>query len=242
MAVFVLVHGAWHGGWCWADTASALRAMGHEVHTPTLTGLGERSHLLSADVTSDTHVQDVVNVLRWWELTDVILVGHSYGGSIITGVAGQVPERLRAMVYLDAVVQDVSGEGIFVKASPARMAGFQKQIDAGAIGLEPDGALENWTKDPEKKAWLKRMCTPHPAATLQRGVTLSGREAEVVHKHYIIAEKNEPSIFWKNYDKIQTRPGWTHERMPYWHDVMVEAPEHLAERLDAYAAALPAIK
>src|SRR5260221_7032991 len=104
MATFVLVHGAWHGSWGWKRVRKALQARGHEVFTPTLTGVGERSHLLSRHVNLDTHIDDVVNLIRWEELSDVVLCGHSYGGCVISGVADRVPDRIGALVYLDAFV------------------------------------------------------------------------------------------------------------------------------------------
>ncbi len=235
MATFVLIHGAWHGGWCWRDTTLALHKMGHEVHTPTLTGLGERSHLLSADITADTHVQDIVHVLDWRDLTDVILVGHSYGGQVITGVASERPERIRALVYLDAFAPEVSNEAVFANANPARMAGFQKQIDAGAIGLEPDAGMDTWTDNPKLKSWLLSKITPHPKGTFETGVTLTGREKTIVHRHYIAAARNTGSPFWSLYQSLRSRPDWTSEEIDTWHDAMVEAPEDLAARFDAYA-------
>lgn len=238
MAVFVLVHGAWHGGWCWRDTASALRELGHEVHTPTLTGLGERSHLVSADITPDTHVLDIVNVIKWRELDEVILVGHSYGGIVITGVASQTPQRLRALVYLDAFVPEESGQPIFATANPERMAGFRKQISAGAIALEPDEAVDTWVEDPATKAWLLDRCTPHPKGCFENGATLSGRETEVIYRHFIVAGKNTSSPFQAEYARVRGREGWTSEMIPTLHDAMVEAPYDLARRLDCYAAKL----
>jgi pimeloyl-ACP methyl ester carboxylesterase len=104
MATFVLVHGAWHGSWCWKRVRKTLQAEGHDVFTPTLTGIAERSHLISPQVTLDTHIADVVNLIRWEELTDVVLCGHSYGGCVITGAADRVAERLKALVYLDAFI------------------------------------------------------------------------------------------------------------------------------------------
>ena len=238
MANFVLVHGAWHGGWCWASTSAALRQLGHDVHAPTLTGLGERSHLLHEGITSDSHVTDIVNVLKWRELRDVVLVGHSYGGTVITGVASHMPEAIRALVYLDAFVPEVSNEAIFAKANPARMAAFQKQIDAGAIALEPDGAIDSWTDDADVKAWLMQQCTPHPKGTFQHGVTLTGREAEVRNRHYILAARNKPSPFWAEYERVRARAGWTSDTINTLHDAMVEAPKELAGKLDTYAKTL----
>lgn len=238
MAIFVLVHGAWHGGWCWAGTEAALRALGHEVHTPTLTGLGERKHLLTAEITADTHVLDIVNTLKFRELTGVILVGHSYGGSVITGVAGRVPPWIRALVYLDAFVPEVSGQAIFAKANPKRMAAFQKQINAGAIALAPDAAVDTWSDDPEVKAWLIAQSTPHPKGTFEKGVTLTGREAEVRARHYILADRNPNRVFRAVYDRVSDLPDWTSDTIPTLHDAMVEDPQGLAQRLDTYAATL----
>ena len=104
MAIFVLVHGARHGGWCWQRVARLLRAAGHDVYTPTLTGLGERAHLLSPAIGLDTHIKDILGVLFYEDLRDVVLVGHSSAGMVITGVAEQTAERLRHLVYLDAFV------------------------------------------------------------------------------------------------------------------------------------------
>lgn len=235
MATFILVHGAWHGGWCWQKSVGALRGLGHEAHAPTLTGLGERSQLLSADIDADTHVLDIVNTLKWRELSDVILVGHSYGGIIVTGVAGQCPERVRALVYLDAFAPEVSGASLFARVNPNRMAAFQAQIAAGAIGLEPDAAVDTWTDDPETKAELLRQCTPHPKGCFENGVTLTGCEAEVRHRHYIFAGRNKSSPFQAEYERVRTRDEWTSEVIPTLHDAMVEAPDDLAARLDAYA-------
>ena len=104
---FVLVHGAFHGGWCWRPVADILRAAGHTVFTPTLTGLGERLHLLTPEVNLSTHIQDVVSVLEWENLRDVVLVGHSYGGAVVTGVADRVADRIGSIVYLDAVSANI---------------------------------------------------------------------------------------------------------------------------------------
>src|SRR4051812_4933591 len=118
---FVLVHGAWHGGWCWRRVGDRLRALGHDVRTPTLTGVGERAHLLSPAVTLRTHVDDVVNVIKWDELTDVVLVGHSYGGFIVSEVVERVPHAIASIVYLDAFVPE-NGKSLQDYAPPERRA------------------------------------------------------------------------------------------------------------------------
>ncbi|NKC13918.1 MAG: alpha/beta fold hydrolase [Gammaproteobacteria bacterium] len=135
MVTFVLVHGAWYGGWCWAELQHELRGLGHESHAPTLTGLGERSHLLAPDIDTNLHVLDVVNTIRWRELDDIVLVGHSYGGMVVTGVAAQIPEKLRAVVYLDAFVPEVS-DVLFVCEREPRTHGSIRRADSWG----PDGA------------------------------------------------------------------------------------------------------
>jgi pimeloyl-ACP methyl ester carboxylesterase len=104
MATYVLIHGGWHGGWCWARVAPILRAAGHDVYAPSLTGLGDRVHLLSPSVRLETHIEDVLGVLSYEDLRDVVLVGHSYGGMVITGVADRAADRVSHLVYLDAFV------------------------------------------------------------------------------------------------------------------------------------------
>ena len=231
MATCVLVHGAWHGGWCWAETEDHLRALGHNTHAVTLTGLGERSHIHTSNIDADFHVRDVLNVIEWRELSDIILIGHSYGGMVITGVASLVPDNIGALIYVDAMVPEQSGISLFANANPERMAKFQAQIDAGATTLEPD-FFDAWTDDPDKKAWLRKKCTPHPVACFERGVTLTGREREVKRKHYIIAARNKPSAFWSEYEKVGGRHDWTTSSIDTLHDVMVEAPEKLAHEID----------
>ncbi len=106
MSTFVLVHGAWHGAWCWKRVRSALEKQGHQVFTPTLTGVADRSHLSSPEVNLESHIADVVNVIRWEELSNVVLCGHSYGGAVISGVADRIADRIGALVYLDAFVPE----------------------------------------------------------------------------------------------------------------------------------------
>ena len=164
-ATFLLVHGAWHGGWCWAATRRELVARGYETHAPTLTGLGERSHLAHAAITPDSHVEDILATIKWRELEDIVLVGHSYGGLIITGVAAAVPEKIRTLIYLDAFVPEESGTSVFANANPERMARFEAQTKGGGFLVDPD-LFDAWTDDPALKEWLIAMCTPHPIGSI----------------------------------------------------------------------------
>ena len=131
---FVLVHGAWHGGWCWRRVADLLERRGHKVFAPTMTGLGERSHLLHPKVDLATHVTDIVNVIKWEGLADIVLVGHSYGGFIISGVAEQVGAAIGSIVFLDAFVPE---DGDSLIAVTARRAAIEAAVRNGETSLKP---------------------------------------------------------------------------------------------------------
>ena len=133
---FVLVHGAWHGGWCWVRVADRLQAQGHSVYRPTLTGLGERAHLMRADVNLSTHVADIVNAFKYEQLADVVLCGHSYGGFVISGVAEQCAPAIASIVFLDAFVPN-DGESMLAITGPAVRETIQAALRAGALGVPP---------------------------------------------------------------------------------------------------------
>jgi len=134
---FVLVHGAWHGGWCYRQTAAALRKMGHEVFTPTHTGVGERAHKADENITLETHIRDVAGCIEAEEISEVILVGHSYGGMVITGLADRMADRIKALVYLDAFVPD-DGDSLLALLHKALEPPVAEQF----IGALRDAGLE----------------------------------------------------------------------------------------------------
>ena len=231
---FVLVHGGWHGGWCWREVEKHLRTAGHAVFCPTMTGLGERSHLIDAVEGPDTHVTDIVNVLRWNELDEVILVGHSYGGMIVTGVATQVPERIKHLVYLDAFVPTENHQSATSMSTFERAAEIAKAA-ANNTHVPPNG-FERWTADPQKLAWLKRMTTPHPGACFGKGVAeITDPSTQDFARTYILAAQHDPSPFQQFYAKYKDDPRWDCYRMDCLHDVMVEQPEALARLLESLA-------
>ncbi len=224
MATFVLVHGAWSGGWSYTKTARLMRAAGHDVFTPTLTGLGERSHLADPGITLSVHIQDVVNVLKYEDLTDVILVGHSYGGMVVTGVAGQVGERLSALVYLDAFVPE-DGQALWDIAGE-RAQDFYIAAQAKDPGFVPSFIAAR-SSDPEVQAKRKRNLDRQPLLTLLEPLTFTGKEA-VARRTYIYATK---STFERFYDKLKDDPAWTVKTIDTGHVVMMEDPEGLARLL-----------
>jgi pimeloyl-ACP methyl ester carboxylesterase len=180
MATFVLVHGGGHGGWCYQPLARLLRSAGHEVYTPTLTGVGERRHLVTADVDLDLHIQDVVNVLRYEDLDDVILVGHSYGGLVITGAADRALDRIGQLVYLDASIPE-DGESLAI-LSPVLMERAHsgaRVVDGVELVLWPEDYPPEFfgINDPMSAAWARERLTPHPWRTFQQPIRLNNGEA-----------------------------------------------------------------
>jgi len=176
MATYVLVHGGAHGGWCYQRVAKLLRAAGHEVYAPTLTGLGERSHLLSPGVDLDLHIADITAVLRYEDLRDVILVGHSYGGMVITGVADRAANRVGHIVYLDSAMP-INGESLVDVAGPIMRAAraFSQVVDGVELllfaGTEPMPTYG--VTDPDDIAWLQQKLTPQPWSCFEQPLRLT---------------------------------------------------------------------
>jgi pimeloyl-ACP methyl ester carboxylesterase len=182
MANFVLVHGAWHGGWCYRDTANELRGRGHVVITPTLTGVGERFHASSEAITLETHIRDVVGCIEAEELDEVVLCGHSYGGMVITGVADRMAEHIKTLVYLDAFVPEHgdSCHGLLPKAmAPEAAQQFLEGIRGVAreqhSGMVAPLSAEMFGVTPERRDWVNRRCVPQALATFEMPILLSGR-------------------------------------------------------------------
>ena len=236
MANYVLVHGAWHGGWCWRDTAALLRAQGHVVATPTHTGVGERAHQSNEAITLETHVRDVVGAIEAEELDDVILCGHSYGGMVITAVADRLPGRVRALVYLDAFVPNEGDSLIRLleAALPPEVAqvfigGFRGSAREHHSGMMAPIPAEVFNVSAQNRAWVDRRCVPQALATFETPLLLSGGGLESVGRRvYVLADGWDPSPFRHFAAMMSTRPDWTVVKVPCGHDVMVDMPEALA--------------
>lgn len=237
MSTFVLVHGAWHGGWCWSRVAALLRAQGHVVHTPTLAGMGEHAHLLNRQINLDTHVEDLVAHLEAEEARDAILVGHSYGGLIITGAADRLSGdgAIARLVYLDALVpvdgswwRDFnSAEAATARHAAARAAGglFLPAPDAQVFGLA----------DPEDLAWVARRLRPHPygcyLAPLHLPELAAGRGAAALPRTYIDCVEPFYSDFNGLKPRLKVDPAWRYREIRTGHNAMVSAPAALTELL-----------
>jgi pimeloyl-ACP methyl ester carboxylesterase len=237
LATFLLVHGGGHGGWCWQRLAVLLRAAGHEVYAPTLTGLGERVHLLSPEVSLDTHVNDIVNVIRYEDLQQVILVGHSYAGMIITGIADRVLQqsisRLSWLVYLDAAIP-VNQESL-VDCSPGIRQFAQtdmKHVNGVDLVLWPGLITQHiygvYGADWE---WMLPKLTPHPWRTFEDKLVLNNEAAVQRIPRAIINCKatldRRPESRRARYE--QGDRVWQLDDAP--HDVMITQPQSLAELL-----------
>jgi len=231
MASFVLVHGAWHGSWCWKRVRKALQAAGHEVFTPTLTGVGERSHLLSREVNLETHIQDVVNLIKWEELSDIVLCGHSYGGCVISGVADRSPARIRALVYLDAFVLD-DGESLAQHLPEEQYKMLFEGANARGEGWQvPPIPGEVFKVNAQDLLWMNQQCTPHPIDCFRQRIALTGGIQNITNVTFILATGwNGSSPFPPFYKKAKAK-GWKTRTLSCGHDVMLDLPEELTKVL-----------
>ena len=229
---FVLVHGAWHGGWSWKKLAPLLREAGHEVFTPTLTGLGERRHLATAATTLDTHIQDVIGVLEYEDLRDVVLVGHSYAGMVITGVMDKAAERLAQVVYLDAFLPD-DGKSLNDYV-PAFVAGYEESVRTTGDGwrLPFAGALTLQTlgiTDAADIAWMSPRMDDQPYKTFVQPVRISPDAAKNVRRAYLLSSERPHYLAAA---KRAAAQGFDVVKVPgAGHDVMVTQPQELARAL-----------
>jgi len=230
---FVLVHGAWHGGWCWRRVADLLTGRGHKVFTPTLTGLADRSHLLSKDIRLKTHIDDVVNLIKWERLSGVVLCGHSYGGFVVSGVAEEMEKAIASIVFLDAFVPD-NGDAMPDLTGAAVIEAIRKAQDTGALGVPPRPAAAFGVNEKDR-AWGNSLTGPQPLATFTDKIALTGARDRIARKAYIRAANYENPGFDKALARVKSDPAWRTYGVPCGHDVMVDMPERLAEILEEVA-------
>jgi len=230
MTTYVLVHGAWHGGWCWRKVRALLEARGAEVHTPTLTGLGERAHLASRDVGLDTHVADVLGLLEAEDLTGVVLVGHSYAGMVVTGVADRAAHRIARLVYLDAVVPG-DGQCLYDRAPPQLRTHWEEQARVAGEGWSLPASVATaqflGLKTEEDLRWVMPRLTPHPIRTFREPLRLSGRFRQVP-RAYINCIGDRPLGQPRT---VQADGIADYHELRTGHDAMVTAAEDVAALL-----------
>jgi pimeloyl-ACP methyl ester carboxylesterase len=238
MATYVLVHGGAHGGWCYQRVARILRAAGHDVYTPTMTGLGERSHLVSPDVDLDLHIRDICAVLQYEDLHDVILVGHSYGGMVITGVADRSADRVGRIVYLDAATP-VNDQSLVDVAGPiievTRPAG--QVVDGVELVLlpAPDAGLMYGVTDLEDLAWMADRLSGHPWKCFEQKLALTNEDALwAIPQYHIVCTS---TLATRGEQIPEARAAGRLWEIDTGHDLMITEPDFVTGALMEIAAA-----
>jgi pimeloyl-ACP methyl ester carboxylesterase len=237
---FVLVHPAWHGGWCWKKIAPLLRARGHEVFTPTLTGLGERRHLARPEIGLEVHVTDVINVLRYEDLHDVVLVGHSSSGAVITGAADRLPDHLSHVVYLDAFVPS-DGQSVFDLVAADRRQVLEQLVKTEGSGwLLPRFAPPPWdtivrelwgVTDAADVSWMVSRLEPTPVGHFKDPVRRTNPAAERVPRTYIRCLRFPSARFDQHAEMARRTAHWQYRELPTSHHPAISAPDKLSDLL-----------
>lgn len=230
---FVLVHGAWHGGWCWRRAADLLRARGHCVFTPTLTGLADRSHLLSGAITLQTHADDIVNLVKWERLESICLAGHSYGGMPVSLAAEALGAKISSLVFLDAFVPE-DGDTPLDLITPNVREDIRAAIARGEISRPSPPAAYFKVMAEADREWVDALTTPHPNGVWTGVMKLTGARERIAKKTYLRAGLYPNAIFDAHMEKCRAR-GWRAFSIAAGHDVMADAPRELADALEAAA-------
>lgn len=221
---FVLVPGAWHGAWCYRRLADLLIAKGHKVYALSLTGLADRSHLASDAVNMDTHIADVVNVVKWERLKDFVLVGHSYGGLVVTGAAEKIAPQVASIVYLDAFIPENGQSMADIVKRPMPKTGFAPPFTAKMMKVNA-----------ADQAWVDAEMTPQPINTYLQKLTITGAYKTIPKKTYIRTLQFNNPAFQKLYEAFKQRPDWKTFTIDSGHDAMIDKPEALAGMLMSVA-------
>ena len=226
---FVLVHGAWHGGWCWRFVRPLLEQAGHRVYAPSLTGLGERRHLARDDIDLDTHITDVVSLIEMEDLREVVLVGHSYGGMVITGAADRAHEPIARLVYLDAFVPE-DGKCALDYVVPERAARMREEGERTGSVTPPPLSLWGITRQ-EHIDFIKPREVRHPYRTMSQKINLSGKNTKSIPKTFIYCSSPATGSFDQLAAKYRDDPSWKFFELKTGHDAMILMPERVAELL-----------
>jgi pimeloyl-ACP methyl ester carboxylesterase len=228
MADFVLVHGAWHGAWCWKKILPVLWSAGHRAFAVTLSGTGERAHQLSSDIRLRTHVDDVAAVVEAEELRYAIVVGHSYGGMVITGLADRMPDRIARLVYLDAVVPQ-PGES-WSTTHPAETQNLRRQAIAATGSIPPaDPALFGLTG--EDAQWVARRQTPQPGGVYDDPLHFDSARVAALPRTFIDCHAPALATIAVMRERVRREPGWQMLEIATGHDAMISAPQELLHQL-----------
>lgn len=232
---FVLVHGAGHGAWAWRRVSDLLRAAGHRVFAPTLTGLAERSHLMRGDITLETHIQDVANLFQWEDIERATLVAHSYGGWVVTGAAERLEGKLAALAYVDAFLPDEGQRG-YDLLNPQQKAQFDEARAKGEASRPGPTSTALRIQRPADAAWVDAHITPQPLGVSMQAVRINGAIDRVPLKLYIRTPLFPQPVFDASLARCQADPAWRTAVMAgCGHDPMIDDPEALVALLESLA-------
>lgn len=231
-STFVLQHGAWHGGWCWNKVARILRSRGHVVYTPTQTGLGERRHLLSPMITLDTFVTDLLNLIVFEDLQDVVLVGHSFAGTTISGVGERAPDRIQHLVYLDSLILE-GGSTVLDTLPSAIVEDRRRSIErAGAVSLPCPPPAFFGVSEPGDAAWMSERLTPHPAGTYLSPMPLKGEVGAGLPRTYVACVEPVLASVAAVHEWVRAAAGWGYCEIPAPHNAMTTHPDTVADLVE----------
>ena len=235
MATFLVAHGAWSAGWAWKKMRSRMRALGHEFLTPTYTGVGERAHLARPEIDLETHIADVLGVIEYEDLRDFILIGHSYGGMVSTGVADRVADRISQFVYLDAFVPR-DGESLLSLQPPETRARMLEMARASGDGWRvPANPMPPDTPQSDVDWALPRRMM-QPLGTFEQPLRLTGA-VEKLRRSYIYCSRPAPGDgFRRFYERAQKEPGWKHYEIYASHNPHITTADELATLLHGIAS------
>ncbi len=232
---YVLAHGSWHGGWCWRPVADRLLSAGHRVFTPSFTGMGDRAHLLREGITIDTFVDDLLQLIRSEELTDIVLVGHSFGGIPITGVADKIPECIAHLVYLDAVVLEsgMSAFSSYPKADvDARIAAASSATGGLAVPvLERIPAVWGLKPGTPEYDWVSRRLTSHPIGSYTTPLILKNPIGNNCRRTYLHCTAPSHPLLHDSRKLVESLPGWKWVDIEAPHEAHITHPALVAEIL-----------
>ncbi len=230
---FVLVHGAGHGAWAWRRVADLLRAAGHRVHAPSLTGLAERSHLMSCEITLETHIQDVTNLFKWEDIERATLVAHSYGGWVVTGAVQRLQAHVAALAYVDAFLPE-DGQRGYDLLNPQQKAQFDEARAKGEVSRPGPTSAALRIQRPEDAAWVDAHITPQPLGVSMQAVQINGAIERVPLKLYIRTPLFPQPVFDASLARCQADPQWRTAVMAgCGHDPMIDDPVALVALLES---------
>ena len=226
MTTFFVCHGAWSAGWTWKKMRPLMRAAGHELFTPSYTGIGERSHLAHAGIDLGTHIDDILNVLRFEDLADVVLIGHSYGGMVATGVADLAPERIRQVIYLDAFAPKNGETAMSLQPEAVRTRMMEAVRTQGDGWRVPPNPMPPDT-DAADVAWAMPKRVMQPVKTFQQPIALTGA-VDKLPRSYIYCTRSGPGDVFRQFaDRAKSEAGWRYVEMDASHNPHITCPTAL---------------